>query len=304
MAANSSRKAKCPYCGAEFTVPATVSFTVCPYCGTAFYQSTGRELKEHYMYPARYTSGQAFQALVETVSRQFAAPKSLGSEAGLVEAYLHYIPLHLYHVRVRGECPGNPEAGLEDYHTALLALSNPPQWLPERYSFPVRGRRFFEPRLLKKGKYYQAELGPEELKEKASRRAVHRATREAMYECNSPRIVDETVWEGIVHYPFWEISYEYSGKTYRGVVDAASGEVLGAEYPLGALEKGKLGLLGGGAAAASAVIGAVLGSALGAPVAGALGGVAASLPMLVYSVSRASRSRQEYRGRRRGGGKE
>ncbi len=292
------KSTRCPYCGARFEIPETVSLVVCPYCGTAFWRRTSELLKEHYIFDPRYSVNSAFDYVKKTVSRQFAAPRDLEDEAELSSAYLHYIPLYLYHVLVRGECPGNPEAGLEDRYESRVALSSPPKWVPGGYKFPVRGRRFFEPRKIEKGRYYSADISPEQLLSSVSRSAVEEARREALYACDSPRIINETTWEGIMHYPFWEIEYSYKDNTYTAVLDAASGEVTLAEYPQGARERGAVGLLAVGGVVGATMLGALLGGSVGHAAAGAAGAFMASMPSLTILVRKSISSKQKYIGER------
>lgn len=293
-----NRSVRCPYCGAQFEAPETASLLVCPYCGTAFWRRTSEPLKEHYIFDPRYSVNKAFDYIKKTVSRQFAAPRDLEEEAELNSAYLHYVPLYLYHVLVRGECPENPEAGLEDRYESRLALSNPPRWIPSSYRFPVRGRRFFEPRKIEKGRYHSADLDPKQLLEAVSKDAVREARREAEYTCDSPRIVNETTWEGIMHYPFWEIRYSYGDNTYTAVLDAASGEVTLAEYPQGTRERGAVGLLAVGGTIGAIVLGTLLGGGVGHAAAGAAGAFIASTPSLAILARRSMSSKQKYVGER------
>jgi len=285
----------CPYCGARFEVPETVSVAVCPYCGTTVWAATGEVFKEHYMYDLRVEYNRAFDAARMTAQRQFAAPDDLYDAASPAAGALHFLPLYLYHVSVRAECPGNPNAGLEEEFASLLATRSPPEGFPLGYRFPVRGRRFFEPAKLERGRYHQPDLDPKELLSKAAARARARALREASEECDDPNLVDETKWVGIVHYPVWEVRYTYAGRTYRALVDAVDGTVVYLEYPIGAKERGMLLAAAAGAALGGAVLGAVAGALAGAPAAGAAGGLlaglAGSVPPLRMGAARIGRYR-------------
>ena len=103
-------------------------------------------------------------------------------------------------------------------------------------------RRFFEPRRLERGVYHRPEIPPEKYLSKVSKRAKGRAKWEA--NCSNPKVRDETKWEGLVHYPFWEVVYEYGGKEYHALVDAVDGSVVYAEYPI-EKDKRKLLFIGG-----------------------------------------------------------
>ena len=272
------RVMKCPNCGAEFEVPQTVSIAVCPYCGTTVWTATGEVYREHYMFELRVEPNRAFDAVRSIAQRQFAAPEDVASEASPRDFYLHFIPLYLYHVRVRAVCPGNPEAGHEEEYRSLPALEPLPRGVPQGYLFPTRGRVYFKPSLLRRGRYHQPNLDPEKLKAVASARAAARAREEALNECDAPQLVDETRWLGVVHYPFWEVTYAYSGREYKAVVDGTDASVVYMEYPIGGKERGLLLALGLGGMAAAALLGLALGAHLGHPAAGAAGGAGSAVP--------------------------
>jgi len=269
---------RCPYCGAMFEVPETVSIAVCPYCGTTVWQATGETFKEHYFYEDRIGFSRAFDNVRRIAQRQFAAPEDVADESSPKGGYLHFIPLYLYHVRVVAECPGVEEAGLEEEYKALLATKRVPEGFPEDYKFPTRGRKFFEPTTLERGRYYQPEVNPEELLPRAVERARRKALREALNHCEDPQVRDESKWIGIIHYPLWEITYTYKGKDYKALVDAAEGNVLYLEYPIGGKERGILLGIAGGSILAGVALGGAIGGVLDHLAAGAAGGFIASLP--------------------------
>jgi predicted RNA-binding Zn-ribbon protein involved in translation (DUF1610 family) len=227
------RVVRCPYCGYEFKVPGTVSIAVCPACGTTIWIETKEVFKEHYMYPIQYEYNRAYDTAIGVAERQFAAPEDLREMASPTGGQIHYVPLHLYHVRVVASCPENPEAGLEESWVSRLAVTQPPKGLVEEYKFPTRGRRFFEPRTLERGRYYQPDIPPEKLLNEVSARATLKATREAFNWCDNPKVENKTRWVGLVHYPFWEVRYCYGKKEYYSLVDAVDGTVLYLEYPIG-----------------------------------------------------------------------
>ncbi|MCE4625336.1 MAG: zinc ribbon domain-containing protein [Desulfurococcales archaeon] len=287
------KSVRCPYCGATFQVPATVQVAVCPYCGTTIWLNTGQVFKEHYMYPIRVEFNKAYDNVLGLAERQFAAPEDIRKAASPDAGRIHFVPLYLYHVKVRAECPGNPEAGLEEEWVSRLAVKNPIQGLSINYRFPTRGRRFFEPRTLERGKYYQPDLDPKELLSEVTSRATLKALREAYNWCDEPKIVNESKWEGIVHYPFWEIRYSYNGRKYYALVDATDGTVVYLEYPIGTKKRGYLLSAAAGLLLGGMVIGAGLGYAIGSTTAGLAGGAVSSLPgvykFLSLGVSRVGR---------------
>ncbi len=271
------KRIRCSYCGAEFEVPETVSVAVCPYCGSTIWVQSGEIFKEHYIYDLRIEYNKAYNNAIGIAQRQFAAPEDLAMSATPSEGMLHFVPLYLYQVKIRAECPENPHAGIEERWKTVLAMSTPIKGLTPEYRFPTRGRRFFEPRILKRGKYHQPDRDPRELLELVVSSSRIRAMREAYNECDNPTLHDESKWLGIIHYPFWQVGYTYQGKEYYGLVDASDGTVVYLEYPIGS--KRRQILVGGaiGLVLAGALLGAGVGSLLGAAKSGLEGGVLASL---------------------------
>lgn len=253
-----AREVQCPYCGARFTVPETVSIAVCPYCGTTVRVETGERLAEHYMYDARFDVNSAYRRAIGVALRQFAAPEDLGSGASIARGLLHYVPLYLFHIRVIASCPDNPEAGIEERYVSVLATSTRPRGLSRYYPFPTRGRRYFEPAKLEMGKYHQPDVKPEEILERLTPVYAGRALMEAYNDCDEPKVRDESRWEGLVHYPFWELAYTYNGEEYYALVDATDGTVVYLEYPIAGKKRGALAA-GAIASLAAGLVGGILG---------------------------------------------
>ncbi len=293
------RKIKCPYCGSEFHVPETVSIAVCPYCGSTVWIETGEMFKEHYIYDIQVEYNQAYTNAIGIAQRQFASPEDLSLRATPSEGMLHFVPLYLFHVDIRARCPDNPEAGIEEKWVSLLATSNPPKGLTNSYKFPTRGRRFFEPRILERGKYHQPDRDPRDLLELAIGRSRIRALEEAYNECDNPRLQDNSKWLGIVHYPFWQVGYKYLGKDYYALVDATDGTVVYLEYPIGSKKRSLL--LGGSVAlvVAGMAIGSIIGYYIDPTLAGAgsvggfVSGLAGVINFLELGVSRKGTYRLE-----------
>ena len=259
-------KVRCPYCGATFEVPKTVSVTVCPYCGTAIWIDSGEKVAEHYMYPDKTGFNRAFKNALGIAERQYPAPADLAETATPKGGRLHFIPLYIYHIKVVAECPKKEESGIEEDWTTLSAVKKLPLGLSSTYRFALGSRRYFEPRRLERGVYHQPEVSPERYIKKVSKKARGRAKWEA--SCSRPKIKDETRWEGIVHYPFWEIVYEYGGREYKALVDAVDGSVVYVEYPIEDSKKKKLLIGGSGFLLFPMGLGAYVGYKLGMPIIG------------------------------------
>ncbi len=229
--AEEMRKVKCPYCGYTFEVPALAEIAVCPACGSLLWIRTGEKVREHYMFPVRFEYNRAFKNAVGVAERQYLAPPDLAEQSSPEAGRLHYVPLYLFNIRVVADCASKKEAGLVDYYKVYAATSDLPYGLTETYKFAIHSRRYYDPRLAKRGVFHQITKDPYNLPDKDVEEARKKALSEARLECSSPQVRNETRWEGVVYYPFWEIKYKYGGRSYRALVDAVDGATVYAEYP-------------------------------------------------------------------------
>ncbi|RLE52305.1 MAG: hypothetical protein DRJ26_04875 [Candidatus Methanomethylicota archaeon] len=284
---------KCPHCGAEFDVPEGTTAAVCPYCGTTINMATKEIEAEHYIFPVIYNLDKAYKKLKAIISRQFGVPVDFSDSATLVHRQLHYIPLYVYHVEGKAICKDSEV--LEVDYVAVPALKLAPVPIPENYRFPVRGRQYFKPAILEMGKYYSPALSREALEKFAKSKIYYRLLSEARLSCPGAPIEIKCKYEGLVHYPIWELIYTYQNEKFKGVVDAVCGEVFFAEYPMSTLHRTiSLGLAVGvvaGGLLVGLAIGFLLKSALTSAVGGLIAGIAGAFPPLTKSTFK----KQEYK---------
>ncbi|ADM27716.1 zinc finger TFIIB-type domain-containing protein [Ignisphaera aggregans DSM 17230] len=228
---------KCPYCGAGYRVPRTVTYATCPYCGTTFKLDNPSEKIDHYLFKALIDDQKAFNIIKSFASQQVGAEKDLIDRASFVSSKLFYIPIYLYEARVRALCrDGDKEYhGGESYNQYIvIAIDNPPIALPTDYGFPARMREYFKPTISRNYIYLQPVKDPIAIFEGLKRRDISEAMNEAREACPSSdiKLADESRYIGLAHYPFWQIEYSYKGNIFRAIVDAADGTILYLEYPL------------------------------------------------------------------------
>ncbi len=220
----------CPYCKAEFDTTPDIEYITCPYCGTVFQIKTGNiKAENHYFYPINIDSTLAFKNLISFLSRQYGAPKDINN-ASITKRTLHYLPLHLYEGKGYAKCPNGSETYYET-HEAYLALVNLPIPIYHEYKFPVRGKVYFKPNILEYGKYYNPEISDDGFKSLVESSVYNKVSREIMLSCSNPQIDVTVNYQGLIHYPFWEFTYQYNNGSYKGIVDAVDGIVVYAEYP-------------------------------------------------------------------------
>lgn len=299
----------CPFCKAKFDVPKVYTYATCPYCGTTFRIDNPEAHVEHYIFTASYDKNSVYRLLKEFALMQVGIAEDFESATEFESSYMYLVPLYIYEVNVKAGCRGGKEEAEEgkveiDVHggeeTAYIvtpAAQGLPMHIPEGYSFPARGRRFFRPAIVGEGVYLQPSLDPEAVFKSVKEPYVSKAVSEAVAACgDNYDLVDNSKYVGVAHYPFWLVRYRYRGRTYTSVVDASDGTVLHLEYPMGVKSR-VVGLVGGVAIvlAAAAIGGLITGAALGLPIHGFLGGALSSLSALGVAVGRFIRSKGVYR---------
>lgn len=232
----------CPTCGAKFSVPETVSTTECPYCGTVFKVKEGTRVGvDHFYFPL--SKRDPYDSLLRFIECQYGVPLDIRRNSTIIKGTLHIVPVYFYHlhgrakVTVRSRNLKTFNAVVEEVDDiGIVAVEGSLKELLEDYPFPIRGKKFFEERIKRMGIYYDPVMRREEAEEIASVKLSERLRREAQELGSEVKNFKEKLFKvefkGLVHYPVWEIDYEYKGKKYKAYVDGATGVVIRAEHPL------------------------------------------------------------------------
>lgn len=261
----------CPTCSAKFKVPDTVSIATCPYCGTTFHVHTGAESEvDHFFFPPMKEDPAG--KLLKFLSRQYGAPADIVG-AKVTKKELHWVPVYFFYLHGRSKS----NETVEEVEFFGIPAGSPFVTLLTEYPFPIRGKRFFDESIVKKGKYYEPDLDREKAETIVRSRLENALKKEASEESSYAGELELTVkFQGLVHYPLWEIHYEYGGENFVNFVDGTDGRVIRAEYPLMSEARKKATLLGGGVVGAGLVLG-ILASALAGSLWGLVGGLAGGL---------------------------
>jgi len=286
---------RCTYCGAEFEVPSEVKIATCPYCGTTVNIETGEVDIDHYIFPVVYDNGRAYGKLKAIISRQFGAPSDLLESMNLIDRQLHYIPLYIYYVEGRAETKEGE--ALEVETLAIPAMKIVPLPIPEKYKFPVRGREYFKPSIIKAGKYYTPQVVPSELEEYVKIKVYTRLISEVKLAKLDVPVEVKCRYEGLVHYPIWDFTYKYRRENYRGIVDAVCGEVLYAEYPMSTIHRTISIAIAAGLIGCGGAIGLLFGLIMKNIVACLLGGTIAGIAGAIPAATKSTYKKQVYKPR-------
>lgn len=274
---------QCPVCSAKFTVPETISVATCPYCGTTFELESQKKVGEHFFFPpiGKDPAG----LLLKFISREYGAPADI-VQAKIKEKVLHYVPVYFFylHGKLRGS------TAEEVMLTGIPAVGKFRELLRD-YPFPVRGKRFFDESMVKKGKYYEPEISREDAEKEAVAKimsAIRAEARDSGDSFTEGALDLDVHYQGLVHYPIWEVCYKYGGEDFYGFIDGADGRIIEARYPMTGEARKKAGVLGAGILAAGVISGIVFASMGGAWgfLGGFIPGLAGAAPILFKSAHR------------------
>ena len=295
---------ECPVCGAEFSVPRTVSVTECPYCGTVFETATKTKL-QHFYFPLMKED--PYDMLMKFLERQYGVPDDLRVSSTLAGRELHVVPVHFFHLHGRGVVRGKSRklgrvrlVVEEVMDIGIPAVDGKFQRLLANYPFPLRGKRFYDESVKSMGTYYEPRVSYEEARREAEERLAKELRKEASQSVRRVEDLEyqlfKVEYKGLVHYPVWELTYRYEGESYAGYVDGATGVVILAEHPLSIKGKVSQALLAAlfvlaGVASSLIVASQSWGSVSGiGALLGILAGVVSALPLLTRSIRRKVRA--------------
>ena len=300
-----SKIARCPSCGAPFKIPPTVDVATCPYCGTTFKAVLSKAEvsgEQHFFFPL--DPRDPVDLLLRFLTREYGAPPDLKEAAGVEARLLHYIPVYFYYLYGVGEGRDKKSRVFkveEARFIGIPAVDNEVGRLLKGYPFPVRGKRFFEERFVRRGRYYEPEIPRDEadrIAEQILEKMLRDEAKESCENLKSFNVKESRVeYRGLVHYPVWEIKYTYGGDSYKGFVDGADGRIILAWYPQTTHAReiaagGALGMLGVGL-----VAGLILSPFTGglSLIGGVAAGIAGAIPLLsraAHKVAQASQVRE------------
>lgn len=270
-------RVRCPYCGAEYTVPEGVGYAVCPYCGTTVRIDTGERVEQQY-YPPRLSEQDAYAAALSRASQMPGAPRGLAQEAAFARAGLHMVPLYVCRATAWAVEEGCETAREEAEKPLLAARGEALPGLPEDYPFPATGRMPYKPGVLERVEtFHQAERPPGPLCERLAEQAARRASREAVLAGCSGAVEKSYRLLAVAHYPFWLIEYSHplANAPMKAVVDAVDATVVYVEYPIPGARRAVLLATAAGGYAAGLAAGTLLALLLHQPLLAAGAAVAA-----------------------------
>jgi len=255
----------CTFCGAELKPSSNETIVTCPYCGTTL-RIDGKIIKLHHMLEVLYTQQDAYDVLLQWVSKQVGAPPDVAAKSKLVQQKLTYYPFWIIrHEAYTGYTGLDPIYEYSDMDTYLSRADVKPYctisctWKKENdeikrsythaivgredipralkdYRIPLRRKEFFDIEIAKKH-------GGIILNSLVDRNQAEAIARQRVYDKQTSLIHKETKKIekrkdkmnpkefSYIHVPIWLLKYKYGLRKYTALVDAASGRVIYTEYP-------------------------------------------------------------------------
>jgi len=251
---------KCPSCGGVDEVGGQDLVTVCKYCKTC-YTVEGKIEKEHYLIQMYYPSNRAVENLLLWVKKQIGAEEDLPLHIEITHISLDFYPF--WHVNINAKTvfsgvgedanysmpvgfnqyriinrTSKPENGAIDHFFSLTypASSKIPIQIMG-YEFPTRSKKYFSESYTKDygGDIYNGEITRTTVEERAKKDALNHMTDLVNKEIfNVTSRTDDVSISSVyyLHVPIWHIQYKFNKKEYSAFIDASTGRVVQATYPI------------------------------------------------------------------------
>ena len=251
----------CPNCGAPLDFKEGDAVAFCAYCNTMVKLREIKEEEEHYMLEITLDRGMMRTALVGDLLKVPGVPEKVRETLQIVDAKLVYIPYYVLQVHGTLKWKGlgkqarysipykgayrhisfylKPETGLfDDQIVTIVYAGNIKNQFLENYKVATRGKRYFAIGEIKeKGgevidpvfDFKKArEIGLERIKMKHLE-----MLREEIEKVEEAIPQYEVIQIQLIHVPMWFIKWKIGkrGKTYKAIIDAASGVTLYADVP-------------------------------------------------------------------------
>ncbi len=235
----------CPHCGGPLNLTTGEVIVTCPYCGSAVrIRSDKPFLLVHSMLPARVDRDGAMQVISGWMEGGILKPDDLRRASRVTALDGLYLPFYVFEVDASTAYQGVlTRTGTNERRSGDLARN---------YFWKVLGRRsgsdevadyhiplslkvpFDTTQMLKDARLLNAEVDEDEaarlVQEQvdAHQRELLKDLVDVLENANTRVTVKDSEF---LHAPLWFATYDYRGKSYKLVVDAASGDVVRGDIP-------------------------------------------------------------------------
>lgn len=235
----------CPDCGGPLKVHPGDAIVTCGYCGSDVNLAVGTKyFLKHSIIPPKIASDGIDSAVKGWMGRGFLKPGDLARKSKIRSKELQILPLFIVQATARTEYDGLltrtgencKKQGVMEKEYYWKVLGRRASKFPTRdYEVPLAAKTNFDiSSLIPGAKFLNSEIGEDEAITTAKREMEehHRfllgREMDTVSSCVTKVEVRNTEF---LHVPAWFISYEYRGKYYDLILDAATGEDIMAEIP-------------------------------------------------------------------------
>lgn len=235
----------CPKCGGPVHLSTGEVIVTCPYCGTASRIEGGKPfLLRHSMLAARLDLEGARRTVDGWLAGGVMKPDDLRQASRVTGLECVYVPFYVFEVDattayagVLTRTGGNETRSGDlrrDYFWKVLGRRSG-EFPTREYKLPLAHKIPFETgRMVRDSRFLNAEVDEEEA-ERIVREQVSGHQRELLRDLvdviADARTEVEVKDSEFLHAPIWFASYEYRGRPYAIVIDAASAEVIRGDIP-------------------------------------------------------------------------
>jgi hypothetical protein len=193
----------CTQCGASVTLEEGAHFVTCPFCSSALYLDKSRIVFHFVVTPT--ISLEEAQGKLKRWMAGNETVKDLDVQAVLEQQELVYFPMWRFVAR--------SEHGDREYNEPASSFS-----IPDIKTIPLSGGdlKFFSSAEFQNIPMKQPDVLLDSAIHWLEGRGVQK---ESIKETN------------LIHIPFYQFKYNYKGRSYQAIVDAASGRILASIYP-------------------------------------------------------------------------
>lgn len=235
----------CPKCGGPVNLATGEVIVTCPYCGTASRIEGDKPfLLRHSMLAARLDRDDALRAVEGWLAGGVMKPDDLRKASRVTALECVYLPFYVFEVDATTAYAGVlTRTGRDERRTGDLrrdyfwkVLGRRSGEFPTReYKLPLAHKIPFEAgRMVRDSRFLNAEVDDEEA-ERITREQVGGHQRELLRDLvdvvEDARTEIDVKDSEFLHAPIWFASYEYRGKPYAIVIDAASADVIRGDIP-------------------------------------------------------------------------
>ncbi len=261
---------QCPNCGASLEMGPEDRISVCQNCNTCI-SNNRTVVKEHYLLPAHYSASDALERLILWLKKQTGTDEELPVNIQIQSSNLSFFPFWNVQVTAATTYAGigsdaqysSPDGFNEFKHiqktqkaengsfdrifslTYPAAPEIPTQLLS--YEFPTRAKKYFGQSYARQygGKVLNGRLSQTDAESRARSDAFASMTSVIMREVNQITSRNDKVDISsfyYLHVPVWDITYQFGKKSYRAFVDASTGRIVFATYPVSLEYRAQMGV--------------------------------------------------------------